>query len=91
MKDSWHHYTPVVPGACNISLKAQPKYMKQVLKSAITHVTGTALFKTAFPPLDSEESWEHYREILIKCVKNIENEQLLECFNHDDSIVVALA
>jgi hypothetical protein len=65
--------------------------MKQILKNAITHVTGTALFKTAFPPLDSEESREHYRGILIKCAKNIENEELLERFKQDDSIVVASA
>lgn len=65
--------------------------MKQVLKSAITHVTGSTLFKTAFPPFDSEESREHYREILIKCAKYIENEELLERFKQDDNIVVASA
>jgi uncharacterized protein DUF6532 len=82
---------PVAPGARNISLKAQPKYMKQVLKSAINHVPRTVLFKTAFPPLDSEDSRENYREILIKCAKSIENEELLDRFKHDDSLVLASA
>ena len=65
--------------------------MKQVLKSAITQVTGTVLFKTAFPPLDSEESREHYHEILTKCAKYIKNEELLERFKSDDGIVLASA
>ena len=65
--------------------------MKQVLKSAITQVTGTVLFKTAFPPLDSEESREHYREILTKCAKYIKNKELLERFERDDGIVLASA
>lgn len=65
--------------------------MKLVLKSAITHITGTTLFKTAFPPLDSQESREHYREVLIKCAKRIKNEELLERFEQDDDIVVASA
>ena len=82
---------PVAPGSRNISLKAQPKHMKLVLKSAIAHITGTTLFKTAFPPLDSEESWEHYCEILIKCAKHLGDIELLECFKQDDHIVVALA
>jgi hypothetical protein len=85
------HYMPVAPGARNISLKAQPNHMKLVLKSAITSITGATLFKTAFPPLDSEESREHYRKILIKCANNIENEELRERFKQDDNIVVASA
>ena len=85
------HYMPVAPGARNISLKAQPKHMKLVLKSAITHITGTTLFKTAFPPLDSEESREHYREILIKCARHLQNEELVDRFKQDDDIVVASA
>jgi hypothetical protein len=85
------HYMPVAPGARNISLKAQPKHMKLVLKSAITHITGTTLFDTAFPPLDSEKSREHYREILIKCAKHMENKDLLDRFKQDDNIVVASA
>jgi hypothetical protein len=85
------HYMPVAPGARNISLKVQPKHMKLVLKSAITHITGTTLFKTAFPPSDSEESREHYREILIKCAKFLENGELLDRFKQDDDIVIASA
>jgi len=82
---------PVAPGARNISLKAQPRHMKLILKNAITHITGTTLFKTAFPPLDSQESREHYREILIKCATHIENKELVERFEQDDDIVVASA
>jgi hypothetical protein len=82
---------PVAPGARNISLKVQPKHMKLLLKSAITHVTGTTLFKTAFPPLDSEVSREHYRDILIKCAKRLKNDKLLERFKQDDDIVIASA
>ena len=85
------HYMPVAPGSCNINLKAQPKHMKLVLKSAIAHIMGTTSFKTAFPPLDSEESWEHYHEILIKCAKHLGNIELLERFKQDDHIVVASA
>ena len=82
---------PVAPGSCNISLKAQPKHMKLVLKSAIAHIMGTMLFKTAFLPLDSEESREHYCEIFIKCAKHLENIGLLEHFKQDDHSVVASA
>lgn len=63
--------------------------MKLVLKSAMTHITGTTLFKTAFPLLDAQESREHYRKILIKCAKFIKNEELLQHFKRDDDIVVA--
>ena len=85
------HYMPVAPGARNISLKAQPRHMKLILKSAITYITGTTLFKTAFPPLDSQESRDHYREVLIKCAKHIKNNEMLERFKQDDDIVVASA
>ena len=82
---------PVAPGARNISLKAQPKHMKLVLKSAIIHVTGTTIFDTAFPPSDSQEFREHYREALMKCAKYLENKELFERFKQDDNIVVASA
>jgi hypothetical protein len=82
---------PVAPGARSISLKAQPKQMKLILKNAITHVTGTTLFTTAFPPLDSQESREHYRKILTKCADYIDNKELFERFERDDDIVVASA
>ena len=85
------HYTPVAPGARNISLKAQPRHMKQVLKSAIANVVRSMLFETAFPPLDSQESRENYRGILIKYAKYIKNEELLERFKRDDSLVLASA
>ena len=82
---------PVAPGSRNISLKAQPKHMKLVLKSAILHVTGTTLFDTAFPPSDSQEFREHYRDALMKCAKYLENKELFERFKQDDDIVVASA
>ena len=82
---------PAAPGSCNISLKAQPKHMKMVLKSAIIHVTGMTLFDTAFPPSDLQEFREHYRKALMKCVKYLDNKELFECFDRDDDIVVALA
>ena len=40
-------YVPAAPGSRNICLKAQPKHMKMVLKSAIIHVTRATLFDTA--------------------------------------------
>ena len=40
-------YVPAAPGSHNISLKAQPKHIKMVLKSAIIHVTRATLFDTA--------------------------------------------
>ena len=82
---------PVAPGACNINLKAQPKHMKLVLKSAIIHVTGMTIFDTAFPPSDSQEFQEHYHKALMKCAKYLENEVLFEHFKQDDNIVEALA
>ena len=84
---------PAAPGSRNISLKAQPKHMKMVLKSAIIHVTGTTLFDTAFPPSDLQEFWEHYREALMKCAKYLDNKELFEhsSFDRDDDIVVASA
>jgi hypothetical protein len=65
--------------------------MKLVLKSAIIHVTGTTIFDTAFPPSDSQEFREHYREALIICAKYLENKELFERFEQDDDIVVASA
>jgi hypothetical protein len=82
---------PVAPGARNISLKSQPKYMKLALKSAMSHIAGVTLFETAFPLLDAQESRQHYRKILIKCAKFIKNEELLQRFKRDDDIVVASA
>jgi hypothetical protein len=63
--------------------------MKLLLKNAINYITGATLFKTAFPPLDSQESREHYRDILIKCANYIENNELVERFKQDNDIVVA--
>ena len=89
---AWNaRYVPAAPSSRNISLKAQPKHMKMVLKSAITHVTGTTLFNTAFPPSDLQEFQEHYREALMKCAKYLDNKELFECFDQDDDIVVASA
>jgi hypothetical protein len=65
--------------------------MKLILKSAIAHITGSTLFDTAFPPSDSQESREHYREILIKCADYLENKELLDRFKKDDDIIVASA
>jgi hypothetical protein len=63
--------------------------MKLLLKNAINYITRATLFKTAFPPLDSQESQEHYRDILIKCANYIENNELVERFKQDNDIVVA--
>ena len=72
---------PVAPGSRNISLKAQPKHMKQVLKSAIIHVTGMTLFDMAFPPSDSQEFQKHYCKALMKCAKYMDNKSCLSVSN----------
>lgn len=79
------HYTPPQPGSRGISLNAQPRRVQTLIKAAIRHVTGDALFIDAYPPIASAD--QYYRRVLTDLATEMQYYPLRDRIGADNKLV----
>jgi hypothetical protein len=81
------HYTPPLRGTRVLSVLSQPEPMKQTLRAAFRHVTRDALFRTAYPSINTLDGQDYQKTVLCDCAKRLRFYELVKRFGIDDTLV----
>jgi len=61
--------------------------MKQTLRAAFRHVTGNALFLTAYPTISTSDGQGYQKTVLRDCAKRLRYKKLAKRLEMDDELV----
>jgi hypothetical protein len=81
------HYTPVLPNARNISIREQPIPMRRTIRAAVSHVTNSILFDSAYPAAEKVEFETYHRDAFVKCAKQLKYFEIVKRIKRDDELV----
>ncbi|KJA13115.1 hypothetical protein HYPSUDRAFT_209810 [Hypholoma sublateritium FD-334 SS-4] len=81
------HYTPVVPGARNLSIKDQPLPMKRMIHASVNHVTDHFLFESAYPATNQAEYETFHCDVFVHCAKCLGYHGINKCLKEDYELV----
>ena len=85
------HYVPVLPNARNISIREQPLPMKRMIRAAVSQITNSILFDSAYPAAEKVEFETYHREAFVKCAKQLKLFAIVKRIQRDDELVKLLA
>ena len=81
------HYTPVLPNARNISIREQPLPMRRMIRAAVSHITNSILFDSAYPVAEKEEFEAYHRDAFVECAKHLKYFKIVKRIQRDDELV----
>lgn len=81
------HYTPVAPGARNISIKDQPTQMRRMIRASVNDVTGHFIFESAYPTANQAEFETFHRDIFLRCARRLEYPEIIKRLKDDYELV----
>ncbi|KJA13074.1 hypothetical protein HYPSUDRAFT_209477 [Hypholoma sublateritium FD-334 SS-4] len=81
------HYTPVAPGARNLSIKDQPLPMRRMIRASVNHVTGHFLFESAYPAANQAEYETFHRDVFVHCAKRLGYREINKRLKEDYELV----
>lgn len=81
------HYTPVAPGARNLSIKDQPLPMRRTIRASVNHVTGHFLFESAYPAANQAEFETFHRDVFVQCAKRLGYREINKRLKEDYELV----
>lgn len=85
------HYTPVHPNTRNISIREQPLPMKRMIRAAVSHITNSILFDSAYPVAEKVEFDTYHRDVFVKCAKQMKHFEIVKRMQRDDELVKLFA
>ena len=86
----WHeeaHYVPVLPNSHNLSIREQPLPMRRMICASVTLVTGNSLFDSAYPFVEKAEFDTYYRNVFVKCAKQLKYSEIVKHIQNDEELV----
>ncbi|KJA19342.1 hypothetical protein HYPSUDRAFT_143866 [Hypholoma sublateritium FD-334 SS-4] len=81
------HYTPVAPGARNISIKDQPTPMRRMIRTSVNDVTGHFIFESAYPAANQAEFETFHRDVFLRCARRLEYPEITKRLKDDYELV----
>jgi hypothetical protein len=81
------HYTPVLPNARNISIREQPVPMRRMIRAAVSHITNSILFDSAYPAAEKVEFEAYHRDAFLECAKHLKYFKIAKRIQRDDELV----
>jgi hypothetical protein len=81
------HYTPVLRNARNISIREQPFPMRRMIRAAVSHITNSILFDSAYPAAEKVEFETYHRDAFIKCAKQLKYFEIVKRIRRDNELV----
>jgi hypothetical protein len=81
------HYTPILPSARNISIREQPFPMRRMIRAAVSHITNSFLFNSAYPSVEKEKFETYHRNVFVKCAKRLKYFEIVKRIQRDDELV----
>ena len=81
------HYTPVLPNTRNISIREQPLPMRRMIHAAVSHITNSILFDSAYPAAEKVEFETYHRNALVRCAKCLKQFEIIKHIQCDDELV----
>lgn len=81
------HYTPVLPNARNLSIREQPLPMRRTIRAAVSHISSSILFDSAYPVAEKVEFETYHRDVFVRCAKRLKYFEIVKRIKHDDQLV----
>lgn len=61
--------------------------MRRMIRASVTLVTGNSLFDSAYPSVEKAEFDTYYRNVFVKCAKQLKYSEIVKRIRNDEELV----
>jgi hypothetical protein len=61
--------------------------MRRMIRASVTLVTGNSLFDSAYPSVEKAEFETYFRNVFIRCAKQLKYPEIVKRIRKDDELV----